>query len=144
MLAIVKLLGGWRATLFAVLAVAAIVACLFLRGAATHAGLRADAAEQRAEAAEADAQALRGALARDAVAQSQTDLAIARMDAAAEETNQRLSNLERRIHGRPPVPAVCPDPDPVLVRELAEGAGRFRATGSELRRLRAAEDSAAD
>ena len=46
--AIVAILGGWRATLFAVLAVAAVIACLFLgwRGAADR--LRADADAPRA------------------------------------------------------------------------------------------------
>src|SRR5690606_9088144 len=94
MLAIVKLLGGWRATLFAVLAVAAIVGCLFLRGAATHAGLRADAAEQRAAEAEANVRALKEAAKRDAVARDATDVARKAADARQPEREARAAKVK--------------------------------------------------
>ena len=140
--AIVKLLGGWRASIFAVLAVAALVACLLFWGRLGDARVRADAAEQRAQTAEGNLLAVRQGQVRDALAESATQVAIGRMDDAAAETNERLTRMEGRLNGRPPVPAVCPEPDPVLVRELGEGADRFRAAGSELRRLRNPEGSA--
>jgi GTP1/Obg family GTP-binding protein len=47
---IVAVLGGWRASLFAVLAVAAVICFLGADARAARSGARADAAEQRAEA----------------------------------------------------------------------------------------------
>ena len=141
--AIVAILGGWRAALFAVLAVAAVVACLFLgwRGAADR--LRADAAEQRAEALAGQVKALKAAEARADVADKATHVALSNMDKAAAETNERLARLEGRIRDRPPVPAVCPDPDADLLRESQAGADRFRAASGELRRLRGPEGAGA-
>jgi hypothetical protein len=137
--AIVKLLGGWRSTVFAVLAVAALVTCLIFWGRLGDARVRANAAQSRAEKAESDLLAVRQAQVRDALSDTATQIAIGRMDDAAAETNTRLANLERRINGRPPVPAVCPEPDPVLLRESGEGADRFRSSLGELRRLRGSE-----
>jgi hypothetical protein len=101
---------------------------------------KADTATERAVAAEARADALGDALARDGVSAAFTDTARQAMDASAAETNARLRAIEGRLHDRPPVPAVCPGPDPVLVRESEEGSGRVRAAEGRLRDLRTAED----
>lgn len=104
------------AAVFGVLAVALLIACLFIKDRATRANVRADAERARAEASEARAKALSEALIRDGVSDSFTALAVGRMDASAAETNERLAALERKLDGRPPVPAVCPSPDADLLR----------------------------
>ena len=133
--------SAWRiaAAVFGVLAVALLVACLFLQGRATRATVRADAESARAEASEARAKALSEALIRDGVSDSFTALAVGRMDASAAETNERLRALEGKINARPPVPAVCPGPDADLLRESAEGERRFRAAEGRMRSLRVPE-----
>lgn len=127
------------AAVFGVLAVALLIACLFLQVRATRANVRADAESARADKSEARAKALSEALIRDGVSESFTNLAISRMDASAAETTERLSALERKINARPPVPAVCPGPDADLLRESAAAGSRIRAAEGRLRDLRTAE-----
>lgn len=132
---------GWRiaAALFGVLAVALLIGCLFLWNGATRANVRADAESRRAQESEARAKALSDALARDGVSDGFTDTARQAMDKNAAAINDRLSAIEGRLHDRPPVPAVCPDPDADLLRESAEATGRFLAAENRLRDLRTAQ-----
>lgn len=125
--------------LFGALAVALLIACLFLKDRATRANVRADAQSARAEASEARAKALSDALARDKSAAEATDAAIKAMHASADAATARLARLEGRLNDRPPVPAVCPSPDADLLRESAESASRFRAAERELWGLRGSE-----
>ena len=137
---------GWRiaAALFGVLAVALFIWCAFLLAGVRRE--RADAIEARnsARAAELHAQALTDALARDATSDAFTATARTGMDANAASTNARLAALESKSRDRPPVPPACPSPDPDLMRESAEAAGRFRAAEGRLRDLRAAQGGKPD
>ena len=127
------------AAVFGVLAVALLVIALFLWGRLGAA--RADAAEQgeKARAAELQAKALSDALARDGVSDGFTDKAEHATDVNAAEINQRLAHLEARKNDRPPVPVVCPEPDPEFVRESAEAASRIHSAEGRLRNLRIAQ-----
>jgi hypothetical protein len=129
---------GWKyaCLAFGVLAVALLIACLFLWGRGLRADSRADAAEQRAQASEERVEELSRALIRDAVSDAFSDGAKTAMEASAATINDRLSQLERRLDGRPPVPAVCPSPDPEFLRESAEAGDRIRAAEGRLRNLR--------
>jgi hypothetical protein len=139
--ALVALLGGWRATGFAVLAVAACVACFLLAGRYRAVGARADAAQSRAEAAEAQLEEARKALERERVAGEATDAARSSADRRQAEHEDRA----RRVEGYAREAAVdaCV-PDARLVRELREGADRIRAAEDRLRGLRRAEGEAAE
>ena len=137
---------AWKYATYAlgVLAVALLIVGLIFWVRGTRADARADAAEQRAEASEARVRALNEALARDGVSQGFTDTAVMAMDANAAETKQRLSLLERRLDGRPPVPAVCPSPAPEFLRESQEAGGRFRSAEAGLRDLRGSQGQPAN
>ena len=129
MLAIVKLLGGWRASIFAVLAVAAVIGCLFLRGNLANASLRADAAEQRAQEAEGQVRALRESARRDVVAAEATDVARKAADARQPEREARAARVKEYADSA--VSACLPDAR--IVRELREGTDR---TNRAINRLR--------
>ena len=133
--------NAWRfaALALSVLAVALLIVGLLFWVRGTSAVARADAAEQRAEASEARAKALSEALARDGVSDGFTATAQQAMDTNAAAITSRLSAIEGRLHDRAPVPAVCPEPDPVLVRDAAEAASRIRAAEGRLRSLRTPE-----
>jgi hypothetical protein len=137
---------GWRITAIAlgVLAVALLIVGLFLWGSLGAA--RTDAAKQgeKARAAELQAKALSDALARDGVSDGFTDKAAHATDVNAAEINQRLAHLEARKNDRPPVPVVCPEPDPEFVRESAEAASRIHSAEGRLRNLRVAQGQHAD
>jgi gamma-glutamyl phosphate reductase len=139
--------AAWKyATLaFAVLAVAAVVWCLFLRADAASADLRAATAEARADDLALQVQDLKQARERDAVAQSATDTARASGEDRATAITERIARTEVKYRDRiVEVPAVCPAPDPELLRELAEGSARVSATEGRLRGLRRPEGQAAE
>jgi hypothetical protein len=132
---------AWKYATFAlsVLAVALLIVGLLFWVRGTRADARADAAEQRAEASAAELRTVKEALARDGVSDGFTATAQQAMDTNAAAITSRLSAIEGRLHDRAPVPVVCPEPDPVLVRDAAEAASRIRAAEGRLRSLRTTE-----
>lgn len=151
--ALTAVLGGWRAAILAVLAVAAIIACLFLRGAAVNAGLRADAAEQRAQEAEGQVLALRQNLAiereqakraNEIAAQYEQDKRDAEaagkrvaddLRAGSVRLREQWRGCEDRMSGVAPAPG---EPD-AAADDRAESAGRIvraaREADDQIKRL---------
>ena len=141
MTAIVKLLGGWRATLFAALAVAAVVGLLFQR--ASLADSRADREAARAEAAEGRVEQLQAVVKTERARASRAN-AIAdqyERDKRDAEFDARrlvadLRNGRKRLQERwtcPGVPAAnagASEPD-AAVGSRAESAGRIIAAADE-------------
>ena len=119
-----------------VLAVALVIGCCFLAARSRISDLRADAAEQRAAISEGKFAAMKQAIARDDKSADATNNARAANDSKAAQINKRLAVVEQKAHDRPPVPVVCPSPDPDLLRELQAGSGRVRAAEDRLRGLR--------
>ncbi|WP_281915660.1 hypothetical protein [Caldimonas thermodepolymerans] len=119
----------------------AAVAVLFaLLGWSLWRAERADGRATAAEAAAADAQAqltaTRAAMVRDAIADTEAATARRAVEGQVAEHHERARRVEEIAHApRPPVPVVCPLPDPRLVRELEEGAGRVRSAADRLRGL---------
>ena len=156
MQAIVAILGGWRASLFALLAVLAVAACFFLRASEATSRLRADTAEQRAESLAGELRSTQAALKAEHD-QAQRQAAIARQyeqdkadaQAAADRTiaDLRAGNLRlrQRWQGcRVPGPAAAPgEPDGAaadreqgasdLVRAAAEADAQIRGLQALIR-----------
>jgi hypothetical protein len=134
--AVVALLGGWRATLFAVLAVAACVACFLFAGRYRAVDARADAAESRAVALAQELEASKAALQREQAASEATEAARTAAEARYTEHMTRADRVEG--YARAPRADLC-TPDADLVRELGEGQDRIRAAEDRLRSLRRTE-----
>lgn len=115
--------------IFAVLAVAALVACAFLWMGRTAADARADAAEQRARALQGEIAALKEAGKRDDVAAEATTVARKAADARQPIQEARAA----RVRGYADSAGDTCKPDPRIVRELADGADRVRAATGRLR-----------
>ena len=135
----------WAAIVFAVLAVALLLWCMFLRESASNSDLRAAAEHERANVLAQQVLRAEEARKRAEVASAETDAARSRTDNRTAEQTERQARIEVKYRDRIiEVPAVCPSPDADLMRELAEGAARVSATEGRLRGLRRAEGQAAD
>jgi len=120
----------------AALGVAALVACVFLAWRGADARSDAAAQKERADRLASDLEAVRQAQVRDAIAANDAAIARRAIEAQVTQHNERAHRVEIIAYEpRPPVPADCPLPDPRLVRELEEGAGRVRAAVDQLRSL---------
>src|SRR5690606_32119442 len=109
---------------------------------------RADGRVTAAEAAAADARAqltaTRAAMVRDAIADTEAATARRAVEGQVAEHHERARRVEEIAHApRPPVPDGCPLPDPGLMRQLEEGAGRVRAAAFRLRSIPPAAGGAA-
>lgn len=134
----------WAAIVFAVLAVAAVLATFYFRANAASADLRADAEHARANVLAQQVLRAEEARKRAEVSNAETDAARSRTDDRTAEQTERQARIEVKYRDRIiEVPAVCPSPDAGLLQELAEGAARVSATEGRLRGLRRAEGQAA-
>ena len=150
--------GLWRYATFAlgVLAVALLIACLFLQNRATRAVVRADAAQQRAEASEAELQAVSKARdqereatkrANAIAAQYEQDKLNAESDAKRTADDLRAGNLRLRQQwegckagGVPQANGAAGQPD-AAADDRAESAGRIvRAADDADAQIRALQD----
>lgn len=135
----------WAAIVFAVLAVAAVLATFYFRANAASADLRADAEHARANVLAQQVLRAEEARKRAEVSNAETDAARSRTDDRTAEQTERQARIEVKYRDRIiEVPAVCPSPDAGLLQELAEGAARVSATEGRLRGLRRAEGQAAE
>ena len=122
--------------LCAALAVAAVIAFLYQRAGAASDRARADAATGRAEALAGQLAEARKALEREAFSVEATEAARESAEtrqAEHQERAERVRTIVREVEVT--VPAVCPLPDPRLMRELAEGTARLRSAEDRLRGL---------
>jgi hypothetical protein len=147
--ALVKLLGGYRATAFALLAVLAVAACFFLRAneAADH--LRADAAEQRAQSLASDLRDTKAALSAERAqraaaetiaakyeqdksnAQAASDRVVADLRAGRERFRSLWAECASRpAGGVPGAPAGASEPDG-QADDRAASAGRIVRAAAE-------------
>lgn len=104
---------------------------------------RSDAMAEQARAADsAKAVAHEQAAKRDTQSDTATATAKQSADTRLTEHNTRAARVEGIAREpRPPVPAVCPGPDPRISGELHDGTDRLRATEDRLRSLGAAKGS---
>ena len=141
---------------FGVLAVALLIACLFLKDRATRANVRADAASRRAEASEAELKAVSKARDREREAAKRANAIAAKYEqdkidaeAAAKRTadDLRAGNLRLRQQwegckagGVPQVNRAAGQPD-AAADDRAESAGRIvRAADDADAQIRALQD----
>ena len=113
----------------AVLAVAALVACLFFWGRLGHALVRADAAESRAKALASEVAALKEAGKRD---DQSADATKAARDAAAKRQPEQQARAAK-VKGYADSAVQPCAADPRIVSELREGTDRFNSGSDRLR-----------
>lgn len=136
---------GWKyaCLAIAVLAVAAAFAAALFWGRSVGDRARADAAGQRAATAEAAVAALRLAIERDDHSAQATEKARDSAEQRATEREDRVTRVEVIANeSRPPVPDVCPSPDPRISAELQDGGARVRAAEDRLRGIGHSEGKA--
>lgn len=122
------------------LGVLAILVVCFFRQHAFAAGRAAEHAERTAKVQAERLAAAKREVELIAHARQADERARIAVDEATRDIQTRLKRAEGIARAkRPPVPAVCPDPDPDLVRELADARQRITARADELRNLRRAE-----
>jgi hypothetical protein len=138
--------NAWKFTSAAllVLAVAALLSALYFRGSAALSDASAKAAEADRDYARSERDALLSARNRDDKASAAGETARAQVDAHTATSNERLTQIEVRYRDRTiQVPAVCPAPDPDLVRDLGQQAARLSAAEGRLRAVRPASQTPA-
>jgi hypothetical protein len=134
-LPILKFLFGTELGRYLLLAAVAVTTFRYYGDLRYDAGYSAAVAEQARAATRAQQQAVK----RDAKSDAATADARQSADTRNAEHNQRAARVEGIAREpRPPVPAVCPGPDPRLTHELQDGGSRLRAAEGRLRSLGAA------
>ena len=122
------------AAILGVLAVALLIAALYFRGTAAVSDARADKAEQEADQARAEVDALKEARLRDVKAFIAASTARAQVDEQTAVSDQRAAQIEVKYRDRiVEVPAVCPGPDADLLRDQQAQAERLSAAENRLR-----------
>lgn len=122
------------AAILGVLAVALLIAALYFRGTAAVSDARADKAEQEADQARAEVDALKEARLRDVKAFIAASAARAQVDEQTAVSDQRAAQIEVKYRDRiVEVPAVCPGPDADLLRDQQAQAERLSAAEGRLR-----------
>jgi hypothetical protein len=133
------------AAILGVLAVALLIAALYFRGTAAVSDARAHKAEQEADQARAEVDALKEARLRDVKAFIAASAARQAVDQQTAESDQRAAQIEVKYRDRiVEVPAVCPGPDADLLRDQQAQAERLSAAESRLRGVRRAAEEAAE
>ncbi|QQP96536.1 hypothetical protein [Lysobacter enzymogenes] len=120
---------AWKygCAVLAVLALAALMAALYYRGASASANARAVLAEGLAKS-------LANSIKRDDASANATAQARTAAEQRSVERESREQRAERIAHEpRPPVPSNCPGPDAQLSAELQDGAARVRSAQDRLR-----------
>ena len=122
------------AAILGVLAVALLIAALYFRGTAAVSDALADKAEQEADQARAEVDALKEARLRDVKAFIAASAARQAVDQQTAESDQRAAQIEVKYRDRiVEVPAVCPGPDADLLRDQQAQAERLSAAENRLR-----------
>jgi hypothetical protein len=133
---ILRFLVGTEPGRYLLLAAVAVTTFRYYGDLRYDAGHAAAVAEQARATARAQQVAHEQTVKRDGQSDAATADARSSADTRLTDHNQRAARVEGIAREpRPPVPAVCPGPDPRLTHELRDGGSRLRAAEGRLRSL---------